>query len=285
MSRTILMGYDVETASVSTAGFLQGAARMHRELDVPWTIFVTGKTLETRTDDLRAAAEDERLEIAQHTYDHTLLKSVFMDPRDGRPCPHGGGRTYFQAGGSLQQIEQEVRTTQDMIQRLLGRTCLGLTGPWGYYRGLLDRPDLLDILHRCGIRYLRTYARDHRDCQPTPFDVQPFVYDQQGFPEMLELGVQGYQDDFYWQRFDDRRHGPTYLDYLLAMLDRVHDHELVWSVCSHDHNTETVEQFEQTKGAWLRPFLRTAMDRGLRFSKCGDYYRSHLGGGDSPVDV
>jgi peptidoglycan/xylan/chitin deacetylase (PgdA/CDA1 family) len=253
---------------------LRGAAQLHRQLQVPWTIFVTGKTLQARTADILAVANDPLVEIAQHTYNHTLLKSIFMDPRDGRPCPHGGGCTYFRPGGSLEQIRQEVATTQHLIEQLLARRCMGLTGPWGYYRGLLDRPDILDILYQCGIRYLRTYARDHRDCQPTPFDVQPFFYHQQGFPDMLELGVQGYQDDFYWDRFDDRRHGPDYLHYLLAMVDQVVTADLVWSVCAHDHHTETLEAFEQTKGAWLRPLLQAALEGGVRFMTCGDFYRS-----------
>ena len=42
------------------------------------------------------------------------------------------------------------------------------------------------ILQDNGIRWARTYGRDYRDCQPTPFTVQPFFYADQGFPDILE---------------------------------------------------------------------------------------------------
>lgn len=75
----------------------------------------------------------------------------------------------------------------------------------------------------------RTYCRSYRTKTfsgsaptpaTTPFTEQPFFYGDQGYPDILELGVQGYQDDFYWDRFDDRRHGDTYDDYLFAMFGR-----------------------------------------------------------------
>ena len=86
------------------------------------------------------------------------------------------------------------------------------------------------------------------------------------------MGVQGYQDDFYWDRFDDRRFGDSYQDYLFAMLEKVADESLVWNVCSHDHGTVDVEAFFQTKGAWIEELIIRAKDMGIRFISPPDLY-------------
>ena len=265
MSGTILLGYDIESASESTAGFLQGASLLHARHEVPWTIYLTGQTVERRADDVRQVVGDPLLTVGQHTYSHMLLKCVYMTPGDGRPA-HGASPSFFIAGGSLGQIRNEIQRTQQLIGELLEVECHGLTAPWGYYRGLADRPDILQILQDNSIRWTRAYARDCRDCQPTPFEAQPFFYADQGFPGILELGIQGYQDDFYWDRFDDRRHGDTYQDYLYAMLAEVEKNDWVWNICSHDHGTSTKEAFRQTKGTWLEDLIVRACDLGIRFA-------------------
>jgi peptidoglycan/xylan/chitin deacetylase (PgdA/CDA1 family) len=247
MSGTILCGYDVESASESTVGFLKGAEILHDRLEVPWTIYLTGATLEKQCDTIREIVGNPLLTIAQHTYSHMLLKSVYMTPRDGKPV-HGSSLNFFKAGGTVTEIREEITKTQNLIRELLGLECRGLTGPWCYYRGLVDRPDILQILNENGIRWIRTNGRDSRDCQPTPFTEQPFFYADQGYPDILELGVQGYQDDFYWERFDDQRHGDSYQDYLFAMLHKVSEKNWVWNIMSHDHGTPTEEIFHQTKG-------------------------------------
>ncbi|MAF10012.1 hypothetical protein CMK11_06125, partial [Candidatus Poribacteria bacterium] len=138
MSGTVLLGYDVESASDSTAGFLDGAAELHTRFDVPWSIYLVGTTVEARVDDILRHVDDPLLTIGQHTYSHMLLKSIYMDPRDGKEV-HGGAQTYFNPGGALGELEVEIAKTQKVIRDLLGVECEGLTGPWGYYRGLADR--------------------------------------------------------------------------------------------------------------------------------------------------
>ena len=51
----------------------------------------------------------------------------------------------------------------------------------------MDRPDSLSILHDQGIRYLRSLGRDWHEGQPRDLDRQPFWYDAQGYPEMLDI--------------------------------------------------------------------------------------------------
>jgi peptidoglycan/xylan/chitin deacetylase (PgdA/CDA1 family) len=284
MSGTILLGYDVETASESTEGFLAGALEFHARHAVPWTVYVTGQTLERCGDAIRRAAESPLLILGQHTYSHALLKSVVGTPGDGQPM-HGAYPTFFKAGIPLDEIPTEIGRTQALYRDVLGRDCRGLTAPWGYYRGLADRPDILQILYENGIRWIRTYARDWRDCQPTPFTVQPFFYREQGFPEILELGVQGYQDQFYWERFDDRRYGETYQDYLYAMLAEIAAQDWVWNICSHDHGTPTAAAFHEGPGAWLEDLIVRAKSLGIRFVDPETFYGELLGSGGASGSV
>ena len=271
MSGTLILGYDVETASESTAGFLRGARALHERFSAPWTIYLTGQTLERRLRDVQEVASDPLLTIAQHTYSHILLRSVHMRPGDGKPI-HGEESEFHKQGASLPQIRDELEKTQALMRDLLGLECRGLTGPWAYHQGLAPRPDILQVVYESGIRWVRTNGRDSRGCNPTPFSEQPFFYDEQGYPDILELGVQGYQDDFYWERFDDRRHGSTYPDYLLATLEEVSRHDWVWNVCSHDHGTPTKEAFDATKAVWLGPLIARAKELGIRMVSPEELY-------------
>ena len=270
MNGTMVFGYDIETASENTVGFLEGATEMHEKHGVPWTIYLTGQTVEQCTDAIRKCMRSPLVTVAQHTYSHVLLKSVYMTPGDGKPV-HGAEPNFFKEGGSLDQIREEISKAQGIIKDLLQVDCRGLTGPWCYYRGLVDRPDILQILQDNGIRWIRTNARDYRDCQPTPFTEQPFFYADQGFPEILELGVQGYQDDFYWERFDDRSHGETYQDYLFAMVDETAKNGWVWNLCSHDHRTPTKQEFLRER-KWIADLIVRARDAGLRFASPPEIY-------------
>jgi peptidoglycan/xylan/chitin deacetylase (PgdA/CDA1 family) len=276
MSGIVFIAYDVETASDSTGGFLAGARELHREFGVPWTVFFTGKTIAERTADCLRVAGDPLVTLAQHTYNHVLLKSVHLEPNDGKPCREGGKATFFKEGGSLEQIADEISRTQEVFQKTFGRPCRGLTGPWGYYRGLRDRPDILRIVDRAGLRWLRTDARDYRDCQPVPLELQPYFYADQGCPEILECPMQGYQDDFYWERFDDRAHGPRCEDYLLWAMAQAARCGRVFTINSHDHGTPTAQAFHATKGRWLRAVLDRGRQLDVKFMGYEEYYRQRL---------
>lgn len=271
MSGTILLGYDVESASESTGGFLEGARALHDRYEVPWAIYLTGQTVEKCADAIRKVVDNPLLTVCQHTYSHMLLKYVYMTPGDAEGVGDLESNAFI-GGGTPEAVREEISKTQALIHDLLGVQCHGITGPWLYYRGLVDRPDLLQILQDCGMKWVRMWGRDYRDCQPTPFSVQPFFYVHQGFPEILELGVQGYQDDFYWNQFDDRRHGETYEDYLHATLEEVATHDWVWNVDAHDHSTPTPEAFAETKGKWLEAFIARGQELGIRFAAPDAFY-------------
>ncbi|UCH36262.1 MAG: polysaccharide deacetylase family protein [Armatimonadota bacterium] len=276
MPGTILLGIDVESASDDSRGYAEYATEMYHDLSVPVTYYVTGRVLEMHPQVFAALEHDPLIDLQCHTYDHILLKTVFMDLPPGI-AGHDDKRQYLRRGVTLEETDADLVRCGRVFQDVLGREPRGLTGPWGYYRGLQDRPDILEIVHRHGFRHLRTFARNEHDCQPVPLDWQPFFYETQGFDDVLEILVHDYQDDFYWRMF--ARPGPddTYQAHLRTVARRVAQDDLVWSACSHDHGCATRQSFEH-KSTWLRDFITYAKDTGIRFTTADRYYEEALAG-------
>ena len=135
-SGAMLIGYDVEWLGDSdvTPQFLEQARELHNPLGVPATLFVVGQTLERGIPCFRAIASDPLFDLQQHTYSHQLLKAVYIeDDRSARVV----------RGVSLDETREKVRKTTALLRQHLAVKSIGLTGPWCYYHGLRDRPDIL----------------------------------------------------------------------------------------------------------------------------------------------
>ena len=174
-------------------------------------------------------------------------------------------------GGSLEKIREEVEKTGELLRKHLGVECIGITGPNCYYRGLMDRPDVLEVLHRAGIRFTRTYGRNERDFQPVPFEVQPFWYEPQGFPDILECPVQGWQDCI-WRGVHGWKSKEDYLKMLRDNIDYIAERDLVWGYATHD--------WSSLKGdpdmGIVRRFIEYAKQRGVRLMSYQQYYQEAL---------
>src|SRR5262245_26281307 len=135
MQGIMLIGYDVEALGAGdvTPRFLRQARALHDQLGVPATLFIVGQTLEQWVQEFQTIAADPLFDLQQHTYSHQLLKTVHID--DGKSIR-------VVRGVSLAETRQEVRKTSELLQEHLDVACIGLTGPWCYYRGLRDRPDI-----------------------------------------------------------------------------------------------------------------------------------------------
>jgi peptidoglycan/xylan/chitin deacetylase (PgdA/CDA1 family) len=224
VSSSFLLGYDVEHQDPEiTRAFLTRALQLHRQYDFPATFFVLGETLERNIDQFRQLAGDPLFDVQQHTYTHKPLKTLVQR--------NSSGVTLIE-GGSLERIRDEVTRTSELLASV-GVRCTGLTAPYTYYRGLSDRPDILAILWECGIRFLRTDGRNQDDWQPVSFDVQPYMYELQGFPQLLEFGIQGWADCLLREEigWDDHE---AYLAELRANLELVVSRDLDWSYLQHD---------------------------------------------------
>jgi peptidoglycan/xylan/chitin deacetylase (PgdA/CDA1 family) len=260
---TFLLGYDVEHQDPHvTRPFLKRAAQLHREYGVPATLFVLGETLERNTDALAELVDDPLFDIQQHTYSHTPLKTLVQQNARG---------TELILGGSLERTREEVSRTSALLAERLGVRCMGLTGPYTYYRGLADRPDILQVLDECGIRFLRTYGRNQHDWQPVPFDVQPFWYSLQGFPEILEYGIQGWADCLLREQLGWDDHD-GYLLELRRNLDLITERDLVWSYLQHDWSSLRGDP----DMALTEALLREVRERGIDSLRYVDHYERAL---------
>ena len=274
MPPTAYVGIDVETASESSENYARLGVELLEQEDLCATWYVTGKTLEKYPDAFVEAEKSGRVDLQAHTYCHLLLKTVWMEIPPGRTY---AGRTDWlcNRGGTNDEIEADLARCQEVFRSVLGRPARGLTGPWGYYRGLGDRPDLLDIVSRHGFRFLRTFARNERDGEPIPLEWQPFFYEPQGHGDVLELMVHGYQDDGAFAQLTGLADPKDYVAYLRGLADRVAAEDRVWSMCSHDHRCQTPEAF-RLKTGWLRETIRYAKSLGIRFVTASQFYAQRL---------
>jgi peptidoglycan/xylan/chitin deacetylase (PgdA/CDA1 family) len=209
---TLLYGYDVECGEPEiTQAFIKQAIKVHESLEAPCTFFVTGQTLEKNVEALKAAAaRPDLFNIESHTYSHMLLKTV---------CQDVDGEISIFRGGSIDALRTEIQRSVELTRELLGIEVKGLCGPYCYYRGLSDRPDILDVAHEFGIRFTRTWGRNEKDWQPTELSLQPFWYAPQGFGDVMEFPVHGWQDCI-WRDINGWANTEAFVEYECGLVDQ-----------------------------------------------------------------
>ena len=255
---TFLIGYDVESRDVAvTRQFIATARRVHEELSAPCSFFVVGRTLRLNPNDFGSLVGHPLFDLQQHTDTHVLLKTVYQE--------NAAGVTVFR-GGSLEEVREDVTAAQRTFEELLRFRPIGLTGPYNYYRGLCDRPDLVQIVYDAGIRFLRTWGRDEHDWQPTPF-FEPFPLKALGFPDVWEYGIHGWQDcilrqNLGWTNLD------AYFTRFREDVDRVVAADGTFSYCQHDWSSIR----EDPEMVLTRRILTYAQDRGMRVVNYATHY-------------
>lgn len=261
MRGTLLIGYDVERIPGRVPGeawvgqpvpedatdvFLQNVLRIHREVGVPATLFVVGCKIERYRPPLEACLRSGRFEIAQHTQEHRPLKTVVEESAENIYLP----------AVPFDQIEEQLARPVELLQKHLGVHCRGVTAPYSYYRGLADRPDILEIIARCQMSYVRSYGRNSVDYFPLGWEVQPFWYSRQGFPDLLETPMQGWIDA-QWRREHGWENWAAYHAYLKGRIDELEGNGLCWSLCQHDWTSV----FYDEHLIWTRRLLEYAAER------------------------
>jgi len=216
----LVVGYSVEWTKDRTLAsqFLAQVREVHEEANAPCTLYLLGEVILAHRKALESLAENPLFDL-QITVSKPL-KSV---------CQVVQGQTTVWRGATLEQIDEEVSRCRSLFNEHFGRPPQGISSPLGFYRGLQDRPDILEVLDRHGIRFCRTYARNEQDWQPVEFSVEPFWYTSQGFSHILEFPGQGWQEAiirriYGWDDTDG------YLEYVKADANDVaRREELVWS--------------------------------------------------------
>jgi peptidoglycan/xylan/chitin deacetylase (PgdA/CDA1 family) len=280
---TILIGYDTETAAVGEALARMTASpnfplyelaldpntcrraiahirEVHEDAGVPATLFVCGRTLLHAVDALYDADRSGLFDIQQHTFSHVPFKEI-----EYAPTPDSVARI---PAAPAEALREELAFTSRLLLELLGRDCIGLRTPFGYYRGLRDRADLLQIVRDSGLRYITSWGRNEHNENPTPW-VQPFAYVDEGYPDIVELPFQFWLD-VVW--FDTHGYdtGPQLLEALRGAVDQVAEQDLVYGACFHDW--VMLASREQETG-WLRGFLAYADECGVEVTTYTDYWR------------
>ncbi len=209
---TLLIGYDTEAAAVGeglarfigpevpqyraaldpevTRRGVRLLAGLHEELGAPCTFFLCGRTLLHALDAIEPLAGSELFDIQQHTYSHVVF-------RDVRYRAEGTEAEAVLPETPHVALREELRFTSELIRKYLGRDCIGLRTPFGYYRGLRGRPDLLEIVRDSGHRFVTSWGRNEENGNPTPW-VQPFRYSEEGYPDLLEIPFQFWLDGIWF---------------------------------------------------------------------------------------
>jgi peptidoglycan/xylan/chitin deacetylase (PgdA/CDA1 family) len=279
---TIMVSYDTETAAVGevlslftrSPNFsryelaldaetcpraLEVIERVHADVGVPGTLFVCGRTLLHALDAVKRA-KAAGFDVQQHTFSHCPFKDIHYDG--------GEGTVAVIPASPLVALREEVAVTSRLILDHLGHECVGLRPPFCYHRGLRERPDLLQMLTDCGIRFVSSWGRDENNGNPTPW-VQPFTYAEEGFPGMLEIPLQFWLDVIWFDQHGYET-GPQFLDALKGAVDHVAEHDLVYGACFHDW----VMLASDAEGTgWLRGFLEYAKEQGVEIVTYTDFWR------------
>jgi hypothetical protein len=276
VTATLLIGYDVEACAIgeglaclgahgmgeavdrsTTAKALQVIRRNHEDHELPGTLFVCGRTLVHNVEALEPFVGHPLFDIQQHTYSHTLLRD-----------DHWKGGTFL--ASPTVAIQTEVSQTSRALRRLLGVECTGLRTPHGYYRGLLDSPEMLAVLHECGIEFVSSWARNEAGLNPTPMSVQPFWYEEHGYPDLLEIPFQGWLDGTWFEEFGIDR-GTDYADVLRQSIDEIVADDLVYGACFHDW---AQIRYRETETRWVANLMEYAVAQGVAVLSYADYHRT-----------
>lgn len=173
-----VFAYDLEDPDLC----LRAAPRLvelHRRHEVPATFFLLGSVLEVRGAELRRILGDDPLfDLASHTYSHKLLK-------DNRV--HGPGVGLEELG---REIELGIRLVEDVFER----PCVGVRSGYGFHGGLRGERERLEVVWDRGARYLSSDLRGPGDSVPGGLG-QAYSYDEEGFPDLLELPGHGWHDN------------------------------------------------------------------------------------------
>jgi peptidoglycan/xylan/chitin deacetylase (PgdA/CDA1 family) len=280
---TLLIGYDTESAAVGEglARFIgpevpqyrraldpettrRGVgllARLHEELQVPCTFFLCGRTLLHAVDAIEPLAASPLFDIQQHTYSHVVF-------RDVRYQAYGAETEAVLPETPPVALREELAWTSELIRKYLGRDCIGLRTPFGYYRGLRGRADLLAIVAGAGHRFVTSWGRNEENGNPTPW-VQPFTYAEEGFPGILEIPFQFWLDGIW---FDAHGYGEgrAFGKALEGAVDEIADQDLVFATAFHEWCA--VEANEEETG-WIRGLIEHARRRDVEIMSYADYWR------------
>ncbi len=181
----LLLGFDTESARPSDSKTdvderiresLSAVSLITTILDeyqAPATFFILGRLLDCAGNEYRKLlAQQKNFDIESHTFSHRSLLPGKL---------------------SLIELDDEVKRTKKLIQEFFGVEAIGVRAPGNYYKGLQGYPDRLKVLWNNGVRFLGSDGQGPPEAHvPAPF-TQPYWYKKEGFSNLLELPITGFQ--------------------------------------------------------------------------------------------
>jgi hypothetical protein len=123
-----------------------------------------------------------------------------------------------------------------------------------------------------GIRYVRSWMRNADDWVPVPLTRQPFFYEAQGFPKMLECPIIGRHDCDWGNHlgFEPREFGTVdaYARYVAGQLDEIAENNAVFVYSQHD----TTTMRRDPDMIVVRTLIERARELEIEVARCADYY-------------
>jgi peptidoglycan/xylan/chitin deacetylase (PgdA/CDA1 family) len=168
-----------ETVSYEGArlqAFLAGVravAEVHLTLKLPATFFVVAKLLENAASELVQILDQPNFDVQCHSYSHADVIRASQDEA---------------------ALRHELVDSKRLIEDTFGRPVIGFTTPAGYWGGLAGQPRVLAALWEAGYRYVRSFGMGPGGTIPAPL-TQPYWYTQDGYPDLLELGLHAWHDN------------------------------------------------------------------------------------------
>jgi peptidoglycan/xylan/chitin deacetylase (PgdA/CDA1 family) len=164
--------YEGEEKQECLAG-IRAIAEVHARVGVPATFYLVAELVEHAGPELRAILGGPLFDKQCHSYSHENLLEIVDDQK---------------------ALRREIVDSKRLIEDCFGSEVLGFTTPGSFTDGLVGSPRQLELLQKAGYRYLRSVGKGPFDTSPAPL-TQPFWYTQDGFPDLLELGLHGWHDN------------------------------------------------------------------------------------------
>jgi peptidoglycan/xylan/chitin deacetylase (PgdA/CDA1 family) len=167
-----VVSYEGDRLQECLAG-IRAVAEVHLALNLPATFFVVAKLLENAGPELVEILDQPLFDIQCHAYSHADVVRISEDEA---------------------ALRHELVDAKRRIEDTFGRQVIGFTTPGSYWRGLAGQERVLAALWEAGYRYVRSFGMGPGESMPAPL-TQPYWYAQDGYPDLLELGLHAWHDN------------------------------------------------------------------------------------------
>lgn len=239
---------------------IAAVVNVHRQLNLPATFFLVAKLVEHAPTELRNLLDHPLFDLQCHSYSHVDVLTA--DERT---------------------LQVELVDAKRRIEDTFGRVVRGFTTPAGYTTGLVGQRRVLELLWTAGYRFIRSVGLGPLNTIPAPL-TQPFWYADDGYPELLEIGLHAWHDNvlsgqpfpIHWPptlpwgypRTLPQTAQEMYAAYAPGIDYVVNNHLLTYVPCFHPWS---VYRFDQT--ALHLELLLTHAQRRMPVISCTELYR------------